>query len=126
MLDRASILSKKDLKRVKVTVPEWGGDVYVSEMTGEARDEWDLALYQSRKSGTIKNSSARLVIATVVNEKGNRIFSDKDIGEVGKLSSGALDRITRASQKINNIGVKAIKDAEKNSEAAPSGGSTSS
>lgn len=127
MLDRSAILSKKDLKREKVSVPEWGGDVFVSEMTGEARDEWELELHEYRKDNSrkLKNPSARLVVATVVDEDGNLLFTRDDVDEVGKLSCEALDRICRVAQALNKIGAVSIEDAEKNSEAAPGGSSIS-
>jgi hypothetical protein len=40
ILNREAILGAVDLKKELVKVPEWGGEVYISMMTGEARDAW--------------------------------------------------------------------------------------
>ena len=41
ILSRDQILSVNDRKTEVVTVPEWGGDVIVSVMSGEQRDAYE-------------------------------------------------------------------------------------
>ena len=112
MLSREEILSKKDLKKEKVTVPEWGGDVFVSEMTGEARDSFEQSLIAKDK--TLKNIRARLVCSTLVDENSNRLFSDDDVEVVGKLSAAVLDKLCKVSQNLNGLTSEDLKEAEGN------------
>ena len=111
MLSRGEILTKVNLKKEKISIPEWGGDVFVSQMTGESRDEWESFLIES-KTKQSKNFRACLVVSTLVDDKGERIFQFSDIQEVGKLSFSSLDKICEVAQRINGIGNQ--DDIEKN------------
>jgi hypothetical protein len=115
MLNREDILSKKDLKREKVFVPEWGGEVYVSEMTGTARDEWEQKILSKDGHSHLVNARAKLVAATVVDEAGNRMFAKEgDIEALGNLSASALQRVCAISQEINGLTDRELLDAEGN------------
>lgn len=103
MLKREDILSKTDLRKEKIHVEEWGGDVFVSEMSGEARDAWEQLIIKKDRDGSLINVRAKLVIATVVDEKGNRLFTENDVDLVGKLSGDALDKICKVSQRVNKL-----------------------
>lgn len=114
MLNRNDILTKDNLKKMCVSVPAWGGDVFVSEMSAATRDQWEKKLVEEREeSDKISSSRAALVIITVVDEKGNPLFTEKDIPQIGKLSSMALDPVIKAAQKLNGLDIK-IEEAEKN------------
>ena len=114
MLNRSDILSKKELKKICVSVPDWGGDVFVSEMSAQTRDQWEQKLIDSKEKGQgITNGRATLIVVTVVDEKGNPIFTEKDIPEIGKLSAMSLDKIISAAQKLNGLEVS-IEDIKKN------------
>ncbi|MCK5581326.1 MAG: hypothetical protein KAJ18_08645 [Candidatus Omnitrophica bacterium] len=125
MLNREDILSKNELKKEKVQVPEWGGYVYVSEMSAETRDQWEQELIASRESeDKLVSGRASLAVITIVDEKGNLIFTNEDIPRVAKLSAISLDKITEISQKLNGLSVK-VEDVAKNSKADPGGDSIS-
>ena len=49
-----------------------------------------------------------------MDEKGDRLFTDKDVAQLGAKSAAALDRVFRAAQKLNALGDAAIEAAEKN------------
>jgi hypothetical protein len=114
MLKREEILSKTKLRQETVTVEEWGGDVIVSEMAGDVRDEWEQLLRKKDKSGNIVSARAKLVVFTVVDEKGNRVFTEDDIPAIGKLSSEALEKICRVAVRINGLTAETIDEAKKN------------
>ena len=125
MLKRDEILSKKELRREKVSIPEWGGDVFVSEMSAESRDEWEQAIVTRDKNKNLQNPRAKLAVATIVDENGERIFTDDDINKVGKLSASVLDRICLVAQKLNKLMDRDLEDAKGNLHADPSGVSIS-
>lgn len=114
MLSREQILAADDRRRDLVEVPEWGGSVYVTVMSGTARDDWEAWLVGQRKDGTISNARAHLVVATVVDETGARLFSLEDVVALGQKSSTALDRLVAVARRLNKLGDQAIEDAEKN------------
>lgn len=118
MLSREDILSKNDLKREVVSVPEWSGDICVSEMTAAARDEWEQAIISKDDGGRIVNPRAKLVAATVIDpDSGKLLFTESDILALSRLSAKAIDRITDVAQRINGLSsqaIDAIDAAEKN------------
>jgi len=104
ILTREAILSAQDLKTETVKVPEWGGEVIISTMTAAARDAWEMSLVGDGKGNyNTGNASARLVSYCAVNEKGERLFSDKDAEALGKRSAKAMNRVVRVAQKLNAL-----------------------
>lgn len=116
-LNRDQILEANDLNTETVAVPEWGGDVIVSAMTGEARDAWEQSLVTAEggKARTnLANIRARLVVATVVDEAGNRVFSDADITFLGRKSGAALERVCKAAQRLNALTAEDVEQLKGN------------
>ena len=118
LLSKEAILAADDLPREIVSVPEWGGQVYVRTMTGTDRDAFEASLI-TRDSNTSSNDQrmhnvrARLVSLTLCDESGSRLFSDGDITALGGKSAKALDRVFAVSQRLNGIGADQV-DAAKN------------
>jgi len=110
LLSKAAILNADDLKTETVKVPEWGGDVMVRTMSGTARDAFEQSLVGS--DGRMENVRARLVSLTMCDEKGERIFSDEEMLELGKKSAKALDRVFDVAQRLNGIGTKGESDVK--------------
>ena len=103
LLTRDAILAAVDLRRETVDVPEWGGSVIVSEMTGEARDAWEQSLIAPGSKPNLINVRARLVAACVVNEDGSRMFTPADVETLGRKSGRALDRVAKVAQRLNGL-----------------------
>ena len=123
MLTKSQILSANDIKKELVSVPEWGGDVYVRMMSGAERDNFEQKMSRKRNEhpdGFIANVRARLCVETIVDEKGNRLFSDKDVDELGSKCAVALERLFDKSQKLNGFTEEDIKELAKNSESGQS------
>lgn len=114
MLNREDILAQTDLKTEIVNIKEWGGDVLVSEMSGTVRDAWEQTLGEKDGAGKIVSPRAKLVVFTVVDEQGNRLFKDNDIDAIGKLSASSLEQICITAMKLNGIGDDEIEEAKKN------------
>lgn len=123
MLTREQIRAAVDLKSEVVLVPEWGGDVTVIVMDGRARDVFQAAMQDGDKS--VSYFQATLLVATVVGEDAKPLFTADDIDWLRNKSSAALTRVGRIAERINGFGAAAVEEAEKNSEAAPSGSSGS-
>lgn len=113
VLSRDQILECSDLKKEEVQVPEWGGSVFVREMSGEDRDAWEASLINEKGTTNLKNIRARLAAFCIVDENGNRIFTDDDIELLGKKSGKALERVTAACQKINKLTNKELEEVKK-------------
>ena len=117
MLTKDQIFEAKDLVIEKVEVPEWGGDVFVRGMTGTERDSFESSVIDIRGSSqkvNMSNIRAKLVSLSVCDEKGNRIFEDSDIIELGKKSAFALQRIFDVAQRLSGLSKEEMKALEKN------------
>ena len=114
ILTKAQILAANDVKRIKLEVPEWGGEVYISTMTGTARDEFETGILSNAKGGKVGNARARLAAATITDEAGNLLFTADDIDALGLKSQLALDRVVSESQKLNKLTNADLEEAEKN------------
>ena len=111
ILTKEAILAADDLPRELVSVPEWGGDVFVRTMTGTDRDAFEASLIG--KEGRMENVRARLVSLTLCNEAGERMFDDAEIAALGKKSARALDRVFSVAQRLNGIGTEQVEAAKK-------------
>lgn len=115
VLGRDQILGADDIAKEIVKVPEWGGEVIVGTMNGEARDAWEQSLVGEAGKINAKNIRARLLAYCAIDEKGNRLFSDADAERLGRKSSKALDRCVKVIQRLNGLTDKDLEDAQGNS-----------
>ena len=114
VLSKEQILKSDDLKTELIEVPEWGGKIYVRTMTGKERDAFESLFLKSNKDGSIDNVRATLAAMTICDEKGERLFKDAEIKELGKKNAAALNRIFAASQKLNKLTEEDVKELTKN------------
>ncbi|SDR19108.1 hypothetical protein SAMN05443245_3437 [Paraburkholderia fungorum] len=122
MLTKEQILAVRDLGFEVVVVPEWGGEVTVSEMGGKARDALMEALAEPQPTARFQ---ALVLSSTVVDDGGSPIFTADDIEQLSGKNPEVLTRLVAIAMRLNKIGTKATEEAEKNSEAALSGSSGS-
>lgn len=129
LLSKDQILEATDIAYQTVSVPEWGGEVRVASMSGTDRDAFESSLVIVGADGAVSrnldNMRVKLLVMTLVDESGNRMFSTDDLAMLGRKSAAAIERVYAVATKLNGIGAQAEADAEKNSSAAPSGDSTS-
>lgn len=109
ILSKEAILKADDLPQKTVKVAEWGGSVIVRSMTGTERDSWEMATYGSGKVN-MENARARLVALTVINEKGERLFSSEEAELLGQKSAKALAKVFEAAQKLNGLGAGDVEE----------------
>ncbi|MFE7797058.1 hypothetical protein [Nocardia sp. NPDC057440] len=106
LLSRESILTADDRNHEDVEVPEWGGTVRVRAMSGFERDKFETGMIERRGGKQVENFTnlrARLVALVLIDEDGKRLFSDKDVHQLGTKSAAALDRVYTTAQKLNGI-----------------------
>lgn len=103
---RDQILAANDRQREKVDVPEWGISVFISTMSGAERDGFEAEIVTLRGKKTdlnLQNIRAKLVVRTLVDETGERIFFDSDAAELGKKSASVLSRLYEVAQRMNGL-----------------------
>jgi ribosomal protein L12E/L44/L45/RPP1/RPP2 len=128
LLTKSAILAANDLKTEDVEVPEWGGTVRVRSFTGRERDAFEASMVQGDgkdRRVDLTNMRARLVGLTVIDEAGQRIFTDEEIDLLGAKAGAALDRVFAVAQKLNGLSGEDVEELTKNSSGAPSAVSTS-
>ena len=103
MLDRNSILQMDDLPKEQLSVPEWGGDLWVRTLTGTERDAFEQSMVQKKNKPNLNNVRARFAVLTICDEKGERLFTDNDAEALGKKSAAALDRVFEVAQRLNGF-----------------------
>lgn len=128
ILTREQILQAQDLRTEEVPVPEWGGSVLVRGMTGAERDAFEASIVEMHGKNSqvnMANVRAKLAARTIVDEAGERLFTEKDIEALGKKNATALQRIFEVAQRLSGIGQADIEELVKNSTGGPNGSSTS-
>jgi len=127
-LSKDDILGVDDYEYEDVHIPEWGGKkVRVCRLTGTARDAFEAEGIQQRGrsfSVNMQNLRARLLVRTLVNEKGDRLFNDQEIQKLGSKSAKVLDRIFTVAQRLSGLRTEDIESLAKNSDAGQSDDST--
>jgi hypothetical protein len=127
-LTRDEILGADDLKSESVEVPEWGGTVTVRELTGTERDTWESSVVKTNGAKVTidsQNMRAKLAALCIVDEKGERMFTEKDAIALGKKSAAALDRVVDVARKLSRIGEDELADLGKDSGSTKSDASVS-
>lgn len=108
----------------RLTVPEWGGEVYVREITAGEYDRLQMMHYEATKGANQTLLRANWVVSFMSDSDGNRILTDRDVADVAKMGAKAIDRIYEAGQRFNAL--DEADELEKNSEAVQDGDSCSS
>jgi hypothetical protein len=134
MLDRNALLTKDKLEVVKVDLGE-DNYVFVRQMTGRERDQFEQSLLKKNRDskGTVisyeqstEDFRAKLAVQTVCDEAGNLLLTIKDVGVLSmSMSAKKLETIITKAQEINKISEEDKEDLVKNSVAVLDGSSNS-
>jgi hypothetical protein len=133
-LTSTQILEADDTKIEPVDVPEWGGEVLVRGLSGLDRDAYEASIQQIRPKpdGSKEivfvrdNARARLLVKCLVDDQGNRLFKDSDAPALGKKNGAIIDKLYDVAAELSGMGDANEAEIEGNSDAAPSGDSSSS
>jgi hypothetical protein len=128
LLTRDTILQANDLPRELVSVPEWGGEVYVRTLTGTERDSYEAQSVEKRGKSyeaNLRNLRAKLCALAMCDEQGKRLFGEGDVEALGAKSSAALDRVFSVARRLSGLGAEDFEELAKNSESAREGASSS-
>ena len=107
-LTREMIEKASELKTETVSVPEWGGDVLVRELTGTERDSYEAGIVGDKTGKdrriNLQNIRARLVALSMIDpESHQRMYSDREINILGNKSAAALNRVFEVCQKLSGL-----------------------
>lgn len=128
LLNRDQILSADDLTYKDVEVPEWGGVVRVRVMTGAERGDFEQSIITGRGKNrdiNFKNLRGKLVARCLIDEDGERLFSDADIQALEEKSAAALSRVFDVCQRINGLTDSDVEELTENFSTTRNGASIS-
>lgn len=123
-LNKEQILAAQDIKIEKVNVPEWGEGAYVNVrcLSGLERDAFEAGLV-SFVNGVaiphIQQYRSRLCAIAICDDEGKRVFTDREIAEIGKKNGVVLDRIADAASRLSGLDKDAIQKAAEDLKNAP-------
>lgn len=119
ILSKSNILEAQDLPRVLVDVPEWGGHVWMRGLTGTERDAWEASIIGDGKKQNLVNIRANLVGKCLVDEHGERLFTDAELAGLGRKGAAALDRLFARAQELSGLRQADVEKIEAALEANP-------
>ncbi len=114
LLTKQDIVKSKDLKSEIVRVKEWGikvgnetiDHVKIIELMSNEKSAYESSMmdFQTQKvKNEVGDWRTRLVSLTLVDEENNRLFSDKEIMELGKKSATVMDRVYDVSARLSGM-----------------------
>lgn len=129
-LSRDDILKAEDVVTKEVAVPEWGVDakVRVRGMTGVERDEWEASNLERRGKRMVPNLAnlrAKLITRCIVDDEGDRIFSEADADLLGAKSAAAINRIYEVAAQLSGITDEDLEELVEDFGKTPGSGSPS-
>jgi hypothetical protein len=124
---RSRILGASDLRKERVSIPEWDVTLEVRGLTGTQRARLMQNGFDGRGQAVFDRLYPELVIASTFDpESGEPVFAEGDRDALNAKSGAALERLAQVAMRVSGLTADATEQAEKNSAAAPSGASTSS
>lgn len=101
---RAAAAAAKPRPRGAVTVPEWGGTIFVGVKTGDWRALFDRETIRRRKKDPERiRIRERLVIDTAEDQAGAPVFTAADENMLAAAAIGPVDRVFKLSAKLNGF-----------------------
>ena len=123
LLSKEAILAADDLGLEEVEVPQWGGSVLVKPLTAKQRGWFTSQLVEHRKGGNVirlEQIQIRLCAMSIVQENGNRMFSDNELAALAGKSAGALQIVFEAAQRLSGLSDEQVEELQGNSNETPS------
>lgn len=130
-LTKSAILGADDLPTADVEMPEWpdkDGDpglVRVRGLTGTERDRFEFQMAAARERPDQVAVRASIVGRCLIDEDGNRLFTDKELDRLGGKSGTALDRLFEIVRRLSGMLTEAAEEAAEDFGDAPTDGSFS-
>ena len=133
LVTKKQISDAVDRKWEDVPVPEWGGEVRLMALSAADRGYIEAGSVVANgqnpqlKVESLKVYREQLVGMSMVDENFERVYTNKEIaaGELGGKSGEIIERLAAKVQELSGMGRYAVKEAEGNSDAAPSDSSAS-
>lgn len=132
LLNRNQILEVKDIKTKIISIPEWGGDIMIKQLSAKEYNDITMNMVNIRKMAAkqlsskknadenledainelaIKNKKILLIIKSVVDENMKHLFSETDMELLYQKNTNVIDRIIAEIEEFN---ADSIEETKKN------------
>jgi len=118
VLDRDSLLKKQELKIEEVDLGN-GEVIYIKEMTGRERDEFEHSIMELDKNNKpvnkLDNFRAKLAVCTICDENGELLLKLSDVQTLSNnMGARRLELIVERARELNMISEKDKEELTKN------------
>lgn len=118
-LTREQILAaRRDRKPHRFEVPEWGGEVFIRVLS--AADQMALT-----EGATPVEVPIKVLLASLVSEDGERLFTDEDFAELAREDFTVILRVFREAAHLNGLTTKELDQAMEGFTQAPDAATSS-
>lgn len=127
-LGREAILAKADIPTRELFVPEWETWVRVKGLNGRERDEFEVSITVGKgknRDVNMRNMRAKLIVLSVVDERGAALFTEGDVEALGAKSAAALEKIFDVARELSGLSDQDVEELLKNSASGQPEGSPS-
>lgn len=119
-LTKEQIIAAQDRQFREVDVPEWGGKIRLASFDADQALHHSELLRKRSEGKEVPNPISAMLAASIVDEKGNRLFTEKDMAELGKKSPTVLSRLVDAVRELNAKEEVDVGNPQANPEGSPS------
>lgn len=124
-LTRDQIITVDDRTYEDVECPEWGGTVRIRSLSAGEFDRYQKSIINQKgnnRTVNLENVRTKLCVLCMVDDKGNQLFSEGDIGALSRKSSKPVDRIFEAAQRLTGMTDEDVEELAGDLDATPSDG----
>lgn len=122
---RAAILGADDLPREPVDQPWTEEKLFARGLSAGERDEWMATASPDGELRWTPNLTADLVVKTLVDEDGDRVFDDEDAEALGRKSGAVLAEIFAVVMRLSGLTEAVQEQIAVDFDGAQSGASSS-
>lgn len=111
---------KAKVPRESIMVPDIG-DVWIYGLTAGQKDEYEnsvVKLSGRNRQMHLTNARAQLLMLTVHDQHGKRMFDDIDMGRLCQIPAKIVDPILDVARRLSGMATDEIEDLVKNSQKA--------
>ena len=115
-------LSREDIlglrPRMEQVEIEDVGKFTIRGLTAAERDDYEQGLLevgpdgQARLKKLRRNVRASLVVRCIVDDAGERMFTDKDTEALGKVDGAVIDRLWDVARRLSGMSTEAVEESE--------------
>jgi hypothetical protein len=103
-LTREQILAVGPPAPMEVHVPEWGGSVFVRQMSAADRDRFETESSRLHAEDRLAGRQRALVtVFSCADEQGRLLFTLADVEAVAALGSLAVERVATLAMRLNKL-----------------------